>query len=363
MECDKVREKISEYFEGLVTAEEKALISAHIASCNKCRAAYSDIKKTVEHIKGLEEVEPPPWLTRKVMARVKEENPKQGIWKRLFYPLHIKLPLEAVATVLIAISALYLFRAAEQETKIAGLRPGGLEEQQLHKDSVLKEKGPETVDAEKKSVPAKNEDKTSPSGKTLSGPAKTDRAQEPGYDNLSPAIPQKESVGKDIPRAAPAPAPLPEEKEAPGAGMESPAESVTTNKQKATGIMKSAVPPEREKLRERPASAAATHKGEESASREDATYRKPIVLNLHVPNLDRANDEIREFLTRLGGRFSGSETARDRTVLTIEIDSGNIRELYKRLATVGKLSEKEPPSGIIAGTVRVKIEMVKTPDR
>ena len=62
-------------------------------------AVLEDLRKTVELVKGLEEVEPPPWLAQKIMAHVKDESEKEvGIFRRLFYPLRVKIPLEAFAS-------------------------------------------------------------------------------------------------------------------------------------------------------------------------------------------------------------------------------------------------------------------------
>ena len=59
---------------------------------------------------------PPAWMAGKIMATIKEDAGK-GIWTRIRH-LHIKFPLQAAATVLIAVTALYIFRMTENEIKI-----------------------------------------------------------------------------------------------------------------------------------------------------------------------------------------------------------------------------------------------------
>ncbi len=120
MECNKIQGKLSLYIDAAVSSDEKAIIYEHLRTCQKCKEAYFDLKKTVVHLKRLDEIEPPSWLTQKVMAKIKEEAvPKKGILQRLFYPLHIKLPLEAFATIVIAISALYIFKTVQPEVQFA----------------------------------------------------------------------------------------------------------------------------------------------------------------------------------------------------------------------------------------------------
>jgi hypothetical protein len=122
MECKDIREKLSAYLEGSVSPEESRLIEEHLNSCQECRTSLADLKKAGELVKNLGEVEPPAWLTPKIMSRVRaEEEKKRGIFQKLFYPLHIKVPIEALATVLIAVTAVYVFRAVEPEMKLAHL--------------------------------------------------------------------------------------------------------------------------------------------------------------------------------------------------------------------------------------------------
>lgn len=116
MECDNIKGKLSAYIDGLSSSEDRAMIEEHLKSCQECRTSLADIEKTVSYVKGLEDIEPPAWLTRKVMTRVREEvAPREGILHKLFYPLHIKLPVQAIATILIAVSAFYIFKTMQPE--------------------------------------------------------------------------------------------------------------------------------------------------------------------------------------------------------------------------------------------------------
>jgi len=122
MECKGVREKLCAYLEGVVPSEESRIIEEHLNSCPECRRNLADLKKTGELVKDLADVEPPAWLTQKIMSRVRtEEERKKGILQKLFYPLHIKVPIQALATLSIAVIAVFVFRAVEPEMKLAHL--------------------------------------------------------------------------------------------------------------------------------------------------------------------------------------------------------------------------------------------------
>jgi hypothetical protein len=119
MECHDIREKLSAYVEGLVSSEEKLLIEEHLKVCQHCSESLADLKETLEYVQNLEEVEPPPWLTGKVMATVRSEaEQKRGILQRLFYPLHVKVPIEAFAAIFLVITTVYIYKTMQPEMKL-----------------------------------------------------------------------------------------------------------------------------------------------------------------------------------------------------------------------------------------------------
>ena len=118
IKCAHCKEQLSAYLDGIMTAEEKKLIEEHLSMCEHCKAALSELIKTQETLRNLEEVEPPPWFTQKIMNRVREEaESKKGLFQRLFYPLHIKIPIEALATCLVVVLALFVYKNTEPEIK------------------------------------------------------------------------------------------------------------------------------------------------------------------------------------------------------------------------------------------------------
>lgn len=119
MEHTEIRRRLSDYLDNAVSATEKSEIEAHLAACENCRGALADLERTIAHMKSLPEVEPPPWMTSKIMALVKEgAEPRPALWKRLFFPLYVKLPLEAVAIVFLCITGYYLARTTAPQVPL-----------------------------------------------------------------------------------------------------------------------------------------------------------------------------------------------------------------------------------------------------
>src|SRR4030042_2097613 len=120
MECMEVQKRLSAYLEKVVSPKQKALIDGHLKKGKKCKESLADLRKAIEYVQKLEEVEPPAWLAQKVMAQVRSEaEAKRVIWQRLFRPFHIKLPLEAIALIFIAVGAIYIFKAMQPEMRLS----------------------------------------------------------------------------------------------------------------------------------------------------------------------------------------------------------------------------------------------------
>lgn len=129
MEHTEIRRTLSAYLDNAVSPEEKAEIEAHLARCGSCRGALVDLERTVGHLKSLPEVEPPPWLTVKIMAHVRDAaEPQPSFWRRIFLPLRAKLPLEALALVFLCVTGYYLARTNAPLVQLTAPSPANREE-------------------------------------------------------------------------------------------------------------------------------------------------------------------------------------------------------------------------------------------
>ncbi len=120
MQCNDIQEKLSAYIDGDISSEERMLIEEHLKSCQQCNETLAEMKKTTECVRDLGDIEPPAWLTQKIMTKIRSEAGKEkSIWQKLFYPLHIKLPVEAAVAVLLAVTTIYIFKTMQPEIKLA----------------------------------------------------------------------------------------------------------------------------------------------------------------------------------------------------------------------------------------------------
>lgn len=304
MECRSIEEKLSAYLENQLSSEEKMQVAEHLMTCAKCSLSLNDLKKTVAYIQGLEEIEPPPWLAQKVMARVREEaESKKGILQKLFYPIHIKVPIEVVATIAVVVTTFYVFKTIEPVVK----QPGAIlseqvivseQEEKIRDESLAsKEEPPEAlIPVEKQRFEKKAE--------VLAGKTEKFKATALAGEKT---IPQETDMASDI---------------------------------EAKKSVKELV------LRE------------EQMGFYMQDIKKDVVLVLYVRDVKTASKETEEIIKRLGGQITRAESFKDRWIITSELDSEKLNELREKLKSIGDIKEKTALYAL-KGDVVISIEIEK----
>ncbi|UCG79452.1 MAG: DUF2275 domain-containing protein [Nitrospirota bacterium] len=116
--CEKIREMLSALIDNELTGDETVMVKEHLGSCMECENAYKEMLQTVGNIQNLDNIEPPPWMTGKIMQRIREESVRRkGFWGWMFSPWHIKFPIEAFGVVLLALSILFIVKYMEPVVK------------------------------------------------------------------------------------------------------------------------------------------------------------------------------------------------------------------------------------------------------
>ena len=115
--CDDIDRQLTAYLEGFLAQKDRKIVEEHLSLCAHCAEALEDLRRTRAILKAMDEVDPPPWLTERIMSQIREkEERKEGFFRRLFFPLHIKLPVQALATVFVAVLCVYVYRSTVPET-------------------------------------------------------------------------------------------------------------------------------------------------------------------------------------------------------------------------------------------------------
>jgi hypothetical protein len=287
MECREVQKRLSAYIEKVVSPKQKALIDAHLKGCKKCKRALADLKKAVDYVQKLEEVEPPAWMTQKIMARVRSETEaKKGIIQKIFYPFHIKIPLEAIALMLVAVGTIYIVKSMQPQMQFA------------RAPIETKEMAPRTF------APG------------------TGGVHDVAEDKRVPAAPAEQFKGTDKERT----------REKKSIGMaKAPAEEA----KREYAAPATAVAPTDELKRGVPLSSAELEK---SALAEK--WGEEVLFVVNVSDLEDANRDIEGTIHQLGGRIIKQESIGDKAIINAEIDSKQMTELFNQLNIIGEVQEQ-----------------------
>lgn len=331
MECQEIRKNLSAYLEGMVAPEDQELIDQHLASCRACSTALYELNRTGEVLKNLKEVEPPPWMKQKIMARVREEaEPKKGFIQKLFYPLHIKVPLEAFATVLIAVVAVYVFKTVEPQMKDLQV-PSVREPVIARQEAPYPAKAPaaETQAPQEKAVPQQTPAETK--GKDLAVAQKETEKRAP---LPPPAEPPKIGESRTAERAPSSPA----------------AAGVAPTREDKMASAEGAVRERKELKKAQPM----------APSLRMAAKAKPEGMSIVVQAKDirHAGEEAISLLNQLGALRIDRASQESNEVITAEVKAEKMKELVEKLRLLGEVQEKDASLASLEKDATIRIEIV-----
>ena len=363
MKCEDIQEKLSAYIDGVTSPEERAVIEEHLSSCHACKETLSDLEKTMSYVKNLEEVDPPVWLSQKVMTKVREEAaPNEGILHKLFYPLHVKVPIQAIATILIAVSAFYIFKTIQPE-----LRPSRVAENEMRApQALLKDKDVSSrTKTDMRNIPA--------AGKAPASVVTADRTQ------------RDREVGKETAVSGGKTGFSPERKETKMVPPEEKEEVVTHEFRKP-------LPAEPTKQLSHARKPATGERNVEVLSAQEPSEKKEVMkgisdvemrdesgidqmpvragdlaekkerfidITLSAENPENAQKDIEKIVEQLEGKIIKTEKLKDKTIIIVTCNTSKTNELLDKLRLIGKIRERVGISEKPEGQGEIRIELIK----
>jgi hypothetical protein len=140
MNCEEVKELLSEYLDGVLDPKTKTLVDEHLSACKGCQEELASLKALAHELGSLESIAPPRDFLDQLHERMEQRSPFPKILRALFVPLRLKIPLEfagAVAMAILVLSLLHIqqgsYRTAEAPVSLTKERvseKGALESRQ-----------------------------------------------------------------------------------------------------------------------------------------------------------------------------------------------------------------------------------------
>lgn len=359
MTCNDVENLLPAHMEDLLAPEERRGVEEHLASCPRCRRVLTDLMTSVEVLRGLEEVEPPPFFEERIMARIREAaGQKRGFLRKLFFPLHIKLPIQTLAMIFIAVLGIHVYRQGEPEMKqIAPLPEAAME-------SVKR-------NAAADSPPAPS---IVPAPRQRPSPA----AASPASDGQHVAAAPGENGGKAVGAVAAqarAPEGLPAEVKpdtpdtAPRRKGGSPSQAggmdegpPTETKQQSRRMLETPLPEAKRKENRAETSPLPGEGGKPSYApapsamrAAKATSHPVMALTIQVDELSPAVREIEKRLNRAGARVIARQHHGGSESVQAEMPAANVAAFLEGLGTIGRVKIEQGPVSVLDGNVAVKV--------
>lgn len=110
MNCEEVAKHLTEYLDKNLDMAMTTRVATHVISCAHCRAESNELVDCIRQVATLPAMEPPLGFAQRVMAHVRDSEPKASLWQRLVVPLTSGVAVRATATAAIAIVAVVIYQ-------------------------------------------------------------------------------------------------------------------------------------------------------------------------------------------------------------------------------------------------------------
>lgn len=356
MTCSEIEKRLPAYLENLLPPEEKKGIEGHLASCPSCSRASAALKKVEGIVQDLTEVEPPRFFEQKIMSRVREEAAQQqGILRKLFYPLYIKVPIQAFATLLVAVIAFSIYRTVEPE--LGHLAPPAITLTEPAKDQATAESRKSPV------APAA----ITPAMRTPAG----DLPEKKHQRFVAPAI----ETGAKADRVADSPSLIKEERvlavkpAAPAMAAREkeslPLRSQTLSKAQDRAEKQEAGQSFETSLPEYKRKGKMAHMGAAPVPSQvadgAAAVRSSLDLTIHVRDVHVAVRGVEERLGHVNGRIIERQRRGGRAFLKVDVAAQNLAAFLDGIEAIGRIKVEKSPRAVADGTVSINIEIADEP--
>ncbi len=109
MDCHEVKKSLQEYMDNELNREMKNAIKLHLSSCDSCRSEYHDLVEYRNGMNSLGQVRAPDDFLSQIHERIEKPSLLSKIKQKLFFPLNIKLPLEAAGVLATVVIIVFLY--------------------------------------------------------------------------------------------------------------------------------------------------------------------------------------------------------------------------------------------------------------
>src|SRR3990172_3708839 len=123
MRCDQVRQAFSDLYDETLSGAPLVTITQHLVTCQECRAEWTAFRNAMLAVSDLGGAEPSLGFAARVRQRIETIPRWQQALYWLFFPLRVKVPIQALALFLVAFAGLLLYQRSPELLRQAEVRP------------------------------------------------------------------------------------------------------------------------------------------------------------------------------------------------------------------------------------------------
>ncbi|MCP4136235.1 MAG: hypothetical protein GY754_35015 [bacterium] len=113
MKCHEIKYLLADFIDGDLEPDTQSMIQDHLSACEECREEYAFLQAYKKEIISLPAVAAPANFLTDLHKRLDEPSLAEKIRHTLFFPLKLKLPLEAVGVAVLAAITILIFNPFE----------------------------------------------------------------------------------------------------------------------------------------------------------------------------------------------------------------------------------------------------------
>src|ERR1041384_545756 len=115
MNCEQIQDDLSAYVDGELPPARKPEIHAHVAGCPACQRRVAELEKLASGVAAMPQLQPAPRFLADVRRKIQAESEPRTSWiDWLFRPVWLKVPIEALAVIIVAGFVLVLVRPSRK---------------------------------------------------------------------------------------------------------------------------------------------------------------------------------------------------------------------------------------------------------
>ena len=355
MNCHETRERLSDLLDLALAAPERAEVETHLDGCPDCRRELDRLRATVSLLSRVERPRAPVGFVDRVTAAARPVPWYQRLGRRLFLPLGIKLPAQAVAMLVIAVLGVYLLQrtpelrdAARVELQSPAPRP---EPSGATPATPAPPPAPKQKDLKAGKIESGNVSEPAPRAVREAENAMRDGRRLDSPQSLPPST---QELKQDVELKKEADADRLQKPSA-SASQAAPAPQVA-----ASSAPVPAAPPAESRAKSRDAAegqpgAFAAAPPAMSAKRQSAT--SSVLGRLNVKNRPAAEQGLADLLARLGGSETGRRQELGATVVEVLVPEARYADFVSGLTTLGVFTPEGKPAALPTESPQLRLSI------